>query len=214
MHGQATIQSSVVDKLIDASHSKKTYSKGSYLFYRGEEPETVFLVTKGLAGLIVTSDKGKNSLYRIFAPNQLVGHRTLISEGLYHGDAILLESSDVVLIKKSVFLDLIANDREVCMSIGKVLAYDLGRAEVRLSACFGKHVGPRIAESLIFLLESFPGRKWTRSEISFHCGTTTPTVIRTLAEFEKNGWIKQSGRVIEITDRLGLIDYAGPEEIE
>lgn len=213
MHGQITIQRPVVDKLVEASHSKKTYSKGSYLFYRGEEPETVFLITKGLAGLIVTSENGKNSLYRIFAANQLVGHRSLISQGLYHGDGLLLESSEVALIKKSVFLDLIANDRAVCLAIGKVLAHDLGRAEVRLSACFGKHVGPRIAESLLFLLETFPGRKWTRSEISFHCGSTTPTVIRTLAEFEKKGWIQQHGREIDIIDRMGLLDYANPEDI-
>lgn len=211
MHGQVEIGARVIARLLESSYSRKTYAKGSYLFYRSEIPDTVFLVTNGLVGLVVTSSNGKNSLYRLFSANQLVGHRSLISEEPYHGDALLLESSEVALIKKDIFLDLIAHEREVCMNIGKVLAHDLGRAEVRLSAAFDKSVGPRIAESLLYLLETHPERRWTRSEISFHCGSTTATVIRTLAEFEKNGWIEQHGRSIAIVDRAGLIAYADPD---
>ena len=66
----------------------------------------------------------------------------------------------------------------------------------------------RIAEALLFLRENFQDKNWTRKEISEWAGTTTETVIRTLADFEKEGLIEQTGRLITISKRDKLLAKA------
>ncbi|MNL55757.1 transcriptional regulator FixK [compost metagenome] len=62
-----------------------------------------------------------------------------------------------------------------------------------------KGASERIAEALLFLQDHFKHQNWTRREIAQWAGTTPETVIRTLAQFEKEGLIDQSdGRSIRI----------------
>jgi CRP-like cAMP-binding protein len=65
-----------------------------------------------------------------------------------------------------------------------------------------KGASERVAEALLFLQENFANQNWTRREIAQWAGTTPETVIRTLAQFEKENLIHQKeGRHIEIINR-------------
>ena len=64
------------------------------------------------------------------------------------------------------------------------------------------------AEALLFLQDHFTHQGWTRREIAQWAGTTPETVIRTLAQFEKEGFIDQSdGRSIRILNRDKLREF-------
>ena len=57
----------------------------------------------------------------------------------------------------------------------------------------------RIAEALLFLQDQFATQIWTRKDIAQWAGTTPETVIRSLAQFEKEGFLDQSdGRLIRV----------------
>lgn len=62
----------------------------------------------------------------------------------------------------------------------------------------------RIADALLFLNENFQGSSWTRKEIAEWAGTTTETVIRTLAQFEKEGIIQQNYKNFTILSEVKL----------
>jgi CRP-like cAMP-binding protein len=61
---------------------------------------------------------------------------------------------------------------------------------------------------VLYLREVFPEHQWTRREIAEFCGSSTPTVIRTLAKFEAEGILRQHGRKIEIVRREALLELA------
>ena len=72
------------------------------------------------------------------------------------------------------------------------LSIDLDRAETKWVDQIDKGAPARVADALLFLNEKFSGSSWTRKEIAEWAGTTTETVIRTLALFEKEGIISQN----------------------
>jgi len=80
--------------------------------------------------------------------------------------------------------------------------------ETRLHRISSNSAIERIAEALLFLREHFHEKNWTRKEISEWAGTTTETVIRTLADFEEEGLINQTGRLITILNREALLQKA------
>ncbi|MEQ1724026.1 MAG: helix-turn-helix domain-containing protein, partial [Pseudobdellovibrio sp.] len=66
----------------------------------------------------------------------------------------------------------------------------------------------RVADALLFLNENFAGTSWTRKEIAEWAGTTTETVIRTLALFEKEGLITQNYKNFSILSQEKLNEKA------
>lgn len=79
-------------------------------------------------------------------------------------------------------------------------------AEEKWVGQMDKGAPERVAEALVFLQDHFSQQQWTRREIAQWAGTTPETVIRTLAQFEKDGLIDQSdGRNIRILSKERLI---------
>ena len=179
--------------------------KGQYLYKIGEEPTGIFLIEKGLMGLIYYGVKGTEHLLRVFKSGQLMGHRSLFSKEKYHASAIAMEETTIYKLNKDVICDLIRKHSEIAFVVIESLALDLRRSEEKLVAMTDADVFTRVAEAVYFIKEIYPDHKWTRKEIASFCGSTTATVIKTLAEFEKRGLIEQSGREIIIKDKKKLL---------
>ena len=194
--------------VLDEVAVKKTFKKGTFLYHMGEEPKGLFFIFSGLVGLFNTSQDGKEHLFRIFGNGQCLGHRTLMAGETYHAAAKVLEPSEIGIVDASTTHDLLRTHHEFSLTMMKKLAIELGRAELRLAATTDKQVAARVAEAMLYLKETYPDHKWTRNEIAYYCGSTGPTVIRTLSDFESRGFIEQIGRDISILDREGLKSFA------
>jgi CRP-like cAMP-binding protein len=123
-----------------------------------------------------------------------MGHRSLFSKEKYHGSAIAMEDTLIYKINKDVICNLIRKHSEIAFVVIESLALDLRRSEEKLVALTDADVFTRVASAVYFIKEIYPDHKWTRKEIASFCGSTTATVIKTLAEFEKQGLIEQTGR--------------------
>lgn len=179
--------------------------KGQFLYKIGEEPTGIFVIEKGLMGLIYYGAKGSEHLLRVFKTGQVMGHRSLFSKEKYHGSAIAMEDTLIYKINKDVICNLIRKHSEIAFVVIESLALDLRRSEEKLVALTDADVFTRVASAVYFIKEIYPDHKWTRKEIASFCGSTTATVIKTLAEFEKQGLIEQTGRDIHILDKKKLL---------
>ncbi|MAE73141.1 MAG: cyclic nucleotide-binding protein [Bdellovibrionaceae bacterium] len=186
----------------------KTYKKGTFLYRHGESPKGLYFVFSGLVGLTHVSDSGKEHLFRVFGSGQCLGHRSLVASENYHASAKVLESAEIGYATKAMVEHLMATNHEFCQAMMKKLAQELRRAELRLASSSDKQVAERVAETMIDLKESFPDHKWTRKDIAHYCGTTGPSVIRSLAQLEELGFIRQDGREISIIDDMQLRRFA------
>lgn len=187
---------------------KREYKKGSFLYHAGEEPRGLFFIFSGLVGLFNTADNGSEHLFRIFGNSQCMGHRSLMAKEHYHASAKVIESALIGFVDLKTAHQLLKDNHEFALKMMQKLAIELRRAELRLAASTDKQVAERVAEAMIYLKETYPDHKWTRNEIAYYCGSTGPTVIRTLADFEKRGYIEQTGRNISIVDKDSLKNFA------
>lgn len=179
--------------------------KRQYLYKIGEEPSGIFLIESGMMGLVYYSAKGTEHLLRVFKSGQFLGHRSLFSKEKYHASAIAMEDTMLFKLNKDVICNLIRKYSEIAFVVIESLALDLRRSEEKLVAMTDDDVSTRLSEAIYFIKEIYPEHKWTRKEIASFCGSTTATVIKTLAAMEKKGLIVQSGREIIIKDKRNLL---------
>ncbi|MEZ4749505.1 MAG: Crp/Fnr family transcriptional regulator [Bdellovibrionota bacterium] len=189
---------------------RKQFKKGDYLYRNGDEPAGIYCLEKGLVGLVTVSNSGRERLVRLFKAGQYFGHRSLFAGETYHANSLALDPVECRLFPKADVLSLCKKYPEFPLGIAEKLAKELGRAELWLGFLTDRQVSERVADGLLYLKAVHPAHSWTRREIADFCGTTTETVIRTLAAFEAEGLIRQKGRKIDIVQREALLECASP----
>lgn len=198
-------QSIDIQKLMSIRH----YKRGEFIYKAGDETQGLYIVKKGLVGLvIIAQSSGKEHLLRFFKKDQFFGHRSLLSNEVYHGFTVALEPTEVQFISKHSLLSFLDKHPLLYKDIATTLAKELRRCENQHVMILENELLSRVALSLIYLKDLTPEHNWTRQEIANFCGSTVSTVIKTLAEIERLGHIEQSGRTINITNRQALLDLA------
>ncbi len=197
---------SEIKLFFDSNASIQDFKRGEQVYAQGDAPKGLFFIQSGLVGLTILSAKsGKEHLLRFFKQGQFFGHRSLFSEEGYHGTAVALESTRVKFVPKSIVLQGIEKDKSLLVDVVQVLAKELRRCETQHVLILENEIKVRVAQSLIYLKDLKPDHNWTRQEIANFCASTVSTVIKTLADLENEGFITQTGRVIEIVNRPGLL---------
>ncbi len=194
-------------KLLDQVKQKSVFKPHQVIFYQDNEPLGLYTISTGLVKLEVTSEQGQNHTLRYLGPGTALGYRSLFSHEKYHATAIAVEKSEICFIPKNTVMDVFHQFPEAAIKILEALSKDLRVADSKWTNQMDKDASERIAEALLFLQENFTHQNWTRKEIAEWAGTTPETVIRTLAQFEKEGFIDQSqGRSIKLINKAKLIE--------
>ncbi len=181
------------------------FKPGQSIFYAGNDPLGLFTIQKGLVKLEVTSPTGAAHTLRIVGPGGSLGYRSLFAGEPYHASAIAVDDCELCFVPKAEIMNIFKLYPDLAMKLLSHISKDLRMAEEKWMGQMDKGASERIAEALLFLQDHFTHQSWTRREIAQWAGTTPETVIRTLAQFEKDGLIDQTdGRNIRILSKDGL----------
>jgi CRP-like cAMP-binding protein len=185
------------------------FKAGQVIFYAGNEPLGLFTIQDGLVKLEVTSANGSAHTLRMVGEGGVLGYRSLFAGEAYHASAIAVKDSNVCFIPKADLLEIFKTHPDLAMKLLNHLSKELRQAEEKWMDQMDKGAPERIAEAVLFLNDHFKDQSWTRREIAQWAGTTPETVIRTLAQFEKEGLIDQTeGRNIRIVQKEKLKERA------
>ncbi|MGZ3818322.1 MAG: Crp/Fnr family transcriptional regulator [Bdellovibrio sp.] len=194
-----------VVSIIEKARVTCRYKAGQVIFYAGNDPLGIFTIQSGLVKLEVVSSAGTAHTLRLVGPGGALGYRSLFSNEPYHASAVAVEDCELCFIPKTEIMDIFSKHPELAMRLLSHISKDLRLAEEKWMYQMDKGASERIAEALLFLQEHFVHQNWTRREIAQWAGTTPETVIRTLAQFEKEGLIDQTdGRSIRILSKEQL----------
>ncbi|MDG0816019.1 Crp/Fnr family transcriptional regulator [Bdellovibrio svalbardensis] len=187
------------------------FKSGQVIFYADNDPLGIFTIQSGLVKLEVTSPSGAAHTLRLMGPGAALGYRSLFANEPYHASAIAVEDCELCFISKADIMNLFTTHPEMALKLLHHISKDLRIAEEKWMGQMDKGAAERIAEALLFLQDHFTHQNWTRREIAQWAGTTPETVIRTLAQFEKEGLIDQTdGRSIRILEKEKLKIRASP----
>jgi CRP-like cAMP-binding protein len=124
-----------------------------------------------------------------------MGYRAMFADECHIATAVALEDTLVCVIDKEDLLKLIRENSDFAIGIIQALASELGFSNRRTVALTQKHIRGRLAESLLFLKDTYglEGDESTikiflsREDIANLSNMTTSNAIRTLSTFASEG---------------------------
>lgn len=204
-------------ELEDLENTSKTrnFKKKDILYRQGDFASYAYKIKTGKVKIYQINQDGKEFIIDILTEGQFLGENALIQDTDRTEFAQALEDTEVIMIPRKEFQDLIFQNREVSGKFIKMLSKNLLEKESSLMEMAYDTVRKRTADALMKLYgtysESTGAAKFevSRADLASMVGTATESVIRMLSEFKKDGYIKIEGSTIHVLDaeKLGSIRF-------
>jgi CRP/FNR family transcriptional regulator len=93
----------------------KTLAKGDYLFHEGDESYGPFIVQKGTISIHRVNRAGKEQVIHIFRDGESFAEGSLATDKGYPAEALALEYTQLLLVQKGEFVDLLGRRPDLAM---------------------------------------------------------------------------------------------------
>ncbi|MDR0231601.1 MAG: Crp/Fnr family transcriptional regulator [Dysgonamonadaceae bacterium] len=198
--------------------SVQHFRKNQIIYSEGDEPKDMMCLLKGKVKIFKDGIGGRCQIIRMIRPIQYFAYRAFFAQENYLTSASAFESSTVCLVPMNVVVELLQYNTKLTMFFIKQLSVDLGIADERTVNLTQKHLRGRLAESLVFLIDSYGLEDddtiniyLAREDLASLSNMTTSNAIRTLGNFVTEKVITLDGRKVKVIDeeRLRKISKLG-----
>ena len=150
----------------------------------------------------------------LFSPGDFLGYIALMEETVYKDTAEALEETELAIIPKEEFEELLNNNKEAAKKFINLLAKNISAKENQLLGLAYNSLRKKVAEALILLQRKYQQDiednfviDISRESLATIAGTATESLIRTLSDFrnEKMIDIKDGSIVIVNQKKLKLL---------
>ncbi|MCP4313740.1 MAG: Crp/Fnr family transcriptional regulator [Bacteroidetes bacterium] len=184
------------------------YKKGEIIFKEGDKPMGLMILAEGKAKIFKEGVGGREQIVRMAKPVGFIGYRALFAEENHTATAVAIEDCVSCIVDKESVYRVIRSNAELSVSIIQSFASELGFSHDRTVTLTQKHIRGRLAESLIFLKNTYGYEDdgltikiyLSREDVANLSNMTTSNAIRTLSTFAQEGVISIDGRKIRILD--------------
>lgn len=195
------------------------FKRNELIYCEGETPSQMMCLLKGKVKIYKEGVGGRSQIIRMIKPIQYFGYRAYFAEEDYLTSAAAVELSTVCLIPMTIVKSMVTSNSQLSMFFIRQLSVDLGISDERTVNLTQKHIRGRLAESLLFLKDSYGLEEdgatlsiyLAREDLANLSNMTTSNAIRTLSTFVSERIIALDGRKIKIIDeeRLHKISKMG-----
>ncbi|MGN1386435.1 MAG: Crp/Fnr family transcriptional regulator [Bacillus sp. (in: firmicutes)] len=188
--------------------SRQTFKKGEPIVLAGEMKKRFFVVHRGKVKITHISEDGREQVIRIMRAGDFFGDLSLFKNTPLTTNAEALETVEICMLEGGPFKEILRKTPDLLLNILEHLSERLEKAEFQLSQMSTQDVGQRLAA---FILEQATDSNQDIFELPVNktdaaslLGTSRETLSRKLSFFQKQGYIKMSGRKVQICDRAAL----------
>ena len=195
-------------EILSEKHTCLHFSKGETIYREGEKPNGLICLSAGKVKIYKEGIGGREQIVRMARPVGFIGYRALFAEENYMATALAIEDSTICIINRESLFEVLKTNSFLSLSIIKSFATELGFSNSRTVTLTQKHIRGRLAESLIFLKDTYGLEQdnktikvyLSREDIANLSNMTTSNAIRTLSNFASENVISIDGRKIKIID--------------
>ena len=192
----------------------RTLSKSETLFREGQNAEGFYIVQSGAINVFRITPDGREQIICVFKHPDSFAEVTLATTESYPADAVALEPSQVIMVQKSGFRDLILRKPKLSLHMIASMSLHLKHLVQTIQDIKGRQIEYRLAH---WLLQQAPDSV-ARPPLAFNLpvskkvlagqlGVTSETLSRTFARFRQEELIKVDGSLVEILQLEGLQAY-------
>lgn len=195
------------------------FKKNETIYCEGETPMYLMCLLSGKVKIYKEGVGGRSQIIRVMKDKEYFAYRAYFAEENYVTAASAFEPCTICLIPMTAIVQLLRENSELGMFFVRQLSIDLGIADERTVNLTQKHIRGRLAESLLFLKDTYGVEEddstlsiyLSREDLANLSNMTTSNAIRTLSLFAAEKLITIDGRKIKIIeeDRLRKISKIG-----
>ena len=148
-NGEVALESFVKGRSTDK------YKKKQLIYTEGNHPIRLFYVQKGKVKIFVSNNEGKDLIVSLCGAGDFFGYTPLFEGTLYKDKAAAMEDTELVIIPKHEFEELVRNNREVAQKFIKLLAHDVADKEQHLLNIAYDSLRKKVADALLKLQDKY-----------------------------------------------------------
>ncbi|MDD4609019.1 MAG: Crp/Fnr family transcriptional regulator [Bacteroidaceae bacterium] len=204
---------------LEECYTIQRYKKNETIFCENEVPQNLLCLINGKIKIHKNGVGGRSQIIRMIRPIGYFGYSAYFAQRKCITAAAAFEPSTVCLIPLDAIQKVVNENNHLALFFIQLLATDLGIADERTVNLTQKHIRGRLAESLLFLKESYGVEEdestlsiyLSREDLANLSNMTTSNAIRTLSNFAAERIISIDGRKIKIIneEKLNKISKIG-----
>lgn len=187
--------------------NRNNYKKKQTIYSEGNHPNRLYYILKGKVRTYKTNENGKELVTDLFSAGDFIGYIAMLGGTVYKDTAETLEETELAVIPREDFEELINNNKEVAHKFIQLLAKNVSAKQEQLLGIAYNSLRKKVAEALLLLQRKYheEGTKkfcidMNRENLAAIAGTATESLIRTLGDFRNESLIDIKDGVIVITD--------------
>ncbi|HET9056736.1 MAG TPA: response regulator [Chitinophagaceae bacterium] len=190
------------------------YKKKQLIYLEGNHPNRLYYIVKGKVKAYKTNEDGKELVTELYSTGDFLGYVALLEGSVYKDTAETLEESELAIIPKEDFDELITKNPEVIKKFIQLMAKNISDKENQLLSLAYNSLRKKVAEAILLLHKKFKQAQdeefvidISRESLATIAGTATESLIRTLSDFKNE-------KLIDIKDgNIVLLDIAKLEHM-
>lgn len=193
-------------KLLSDNVRIVSFKKNDIIYRDGEPPREVMCLIAGKVKVYKDGVNGRSQIIRAIKAVDFFGYRAFFAGEEYKTSAMAIDNCVVAFLPIQLVIKFVHENNAVSMFFIRHLAKLLGTADERTVSLTQKHIRGRLAETLLFLKDSYGVEEdgytlsiyLNREDIASMSNMTTSNAIRTLSSFAVENMIAIDGRKIRI----------------
>ncbi|MBE2213737.1 MAG: Crp/Fnr family transcriptional regulator [Opitutaceae bacterium] len=190
----------------------RALAKGEYLFREGQPAEGFYVIQTGVVNVHRITPDGREQVICFFRPYESFAEATLVTIDTYPAHAVATEPSQVIVVRRQEFRDLIARRPELALRMLSSMSQHLKHLVQLLQNLKGRQIEARLADWLLEHAPACPAHDQeavlelpvSKKVLAGQLGVTSETLSRTLARFRDEGSIVVDGKRITLRDPARL----------
>jgi CRP/FNR family transcriptional regulator len=192
----------------------RRYARKEAIFREGDRADGFFVVETGKVKVFKLSEEGKEQVLHVLEPGQSFAEAAIFEGGSYPAHAEALADSELLLLPKLAFIDLLERNPRLAVRMLASLSRWLRRMTDLVENLSLRDVEARLVHYLSEELKSrgIPARDGVTLELpvsknvlASRLGTVPETFSRVLKRLQEDGVIAVRGKQIRILSARGLL---------
>lgn len=184
----------------------KTFKKKQLIYEEGDTPVFIYYVIKGKVRTFLYYQDGRELSTGIHIDDLFFGYESVLLNEKYTDNAGALEDSEIALIPKDKFFELMFKKPAIATKFIKLLSGNIKEKEEQMLGFAYDSVRKRVANTLVNVaLKSVENGEQdevliriSRDDLAALAGTANETISRMLADFKDEKLIVKEGNAIRI----------------
>ena len=202
---QATLGEKSLQAFTDGRNINK-YKRKQVIYSESNHPNRLYYVIKGKVKTYKTNEDGKELVTELFRTGDFLGYIALLEGTAYKDTAEAMEETELAVIPKEDFDDLINKNPEIAKKFIQLLAKNISEKEDHLLGLAYNSLRKKVADALLVLQQKYQKNKEdnfsieiSRESLATIAGTATESLIRTLSDFRNEKMVDiKNGSIIII----------------